>query len=448
MAPQLTAKLQSEYQLLYESCLIRPERLAAADALAKKIRTNRPRYDAVGGPLGIPWYAVGLIHAMEASLNFGAHLHNGDPLTARTVHVPAGRPKTGTPPFTWEQSATDAFAQQGFASWKNWSVAGILFKLEGYNGFGYRQYHPDVLSPYLWSFSNHYTRGKYVGDGSFSATATSEQCGAAVLLKRLVDKGGVVADAGPRLLQLANPHIMGPDVEEAQKLLTENPYDNFEPGGADGEFGPLTADAIWRAKWALGYPEGKIDKSFGPALKAYLDGSKQLPAAYAQKRAKRLAAAASEPAIRAKIVEWALWGVKSSGQIAYSQGASRLAALATPGACPIATDCSGFATVCCAWAKAPNPNGAGAYDPAKGAYTGTMLGHCKHIPQSAAQPGDLVVWSPPAQGAHVCVVVQGGADPWLVSHGDDSGPKKLRFSAENAWQAKHGHGTVTWLSVF
>jgi lysozyme family protein len=289
MAAQLTTKLRGEYQLLYESCAIRPERQAAADALARKIRANRARYEAVGGPLGIPWYAVGLIHAMEASLNFGAHLHNGDPLTARTVHVPAGRPKAGKPPFTWEQSATDALVQQGFGAWKDWSVPGILFKLEGYNGFGYRQYHPDVLSPYLWSFSNHYSRGTYVGDGSFSATATSAQCGAAVLLKLLMGAGASVA-AGPRLLELSDPALTGPDVEEAQTLLTENPYGNFDPGEIDGEFGSLTAAAVARAKWALGYPEAKIDQRFGPALKSYLDGSKELPASYARLRSKRLAA--------------------------------------------------------------------------------------------------------------------------------------------------------------
>jgi lysozyme family protein len=292
MAAQLTTKLRGEYQLLYESCAIRPEHRAAVDALARKIQANKARYEAVGDPLGIPWYAVGLIHAMEASLNFGAHLHNGDPLTARTVHVPAGRPKTGQPPYTWEQSATDALANQGFGSWKDWSIPGILFKLEGYNGFGYRQFHPDVLSPYLWSFSNHYTRGKYVGDGSFSATATSAQCGAAVLLKLLVGDADA-ADAGPRLLQLTDPLLTGPDVEEAQHLLTENPYGDFEPGGVDGEFGPNTADAVERAKWALGYPPAKVDKRFGPALKAYLDGTKQLPASYAQLRDKRLAEAAT-----------------------------------------------------------------------------------------------------------------------------------------------------------
>ena len=47
----------------------------------------------------------------------------------------------------------------------------MLFRLEAYNGSGYRDKHPDVKTPYLWSFSNHYTRGKYVADGTVSGTA-------------------------------------------------------------------------------------------------------------------------------------------------------------------------------------------------------------------------------------------------------------------------------------
>ena len=55
---------------------------------------------------------------------------------------------------------------------------------------------------------------------------------------------------------------------------------------------------------------------------------------------------------------------------------------------------------------------------------------------------------PGAKMARACVVVAGGADPMLVSHGDDSGPKKLRFSAEDGYQRTHGHGTAICLSAF
>jgi len=57
----------------------------------------------------------------------------------------------------------------------------MLYEFEKWNGFGYRLYHPKVLSPYLWGFSNHYTSGKYTADGKFDESAVSTQCGAAVL---------------------------------------------------------------------------------------------------------------------------------------------------------------------------------------------------------------------------------------------------------------------------
>jgi lysozyme family protein len=448
----LTNAQRRRYELLYESCLTRPNRKASVNALAKKIGANRKRYEKVGKAVGVPWYVVGIIHSLEASGNFTRHLHNGDPLSARTVHVPAGRPKTGKPPFAWEQSAIDALRGRGLGAWKDWSVPGTLYQLEAYNGFGYRDHHPNVPSPYLWSFSNHYTRGKYVADGRFSATAVSQQVGAAPLLKRLAGSPNgrrVAFPAGPRILQLANPHVKGPDVLEAQKLLQKNPYGSFDAGKPDGEYGELTAGAVMRAKWELGFPATARNSTFGPNIKAFLSGKKPLPAAFKARRAKRMKEANSQGAIRKRIVNWALWGCKNSGHIGYSQnGNVRLAALGKKAALPLATDCSAFATLCYCWAGAPNPNAAGKYDARQPTFTGSMLGHCRRIPRSAVKPGDLVVWTPPGTGQHVCVVIQGGADPMLVSHGSDSGPKKLRFSAEDAYQRSHGHGTAIWLSAF
>ncbi len=449
----LTQGARKQYELLYDSLLIRPNRRASVDQLAKKITANKARYEKVAKPLGMPWYVVAVIHSLEASGNFTRHLHNGDPLNARTTHVPAGRPKTGRPPFTWEQSAIDALTYQGFGTWKDWSIPGTLYKLEGYNGFGYRDHHPNVPSPYLWSFSNHYTKGKYVADGRFSPSAISQQCGAAVLLKRLqkgskTGGGKVAVETGPRVLQLANPPIVGADVKVAQQLLKKNPYGSFDPGDADGEYGSLTAGAVQRAKWELGYPATAKDSTFGPQLRAFLSGKKPLPPAFKARRLKRKKTVNSEQAIRKRIVQWAEWGCKNTDRIAYSQGNTRLSNLGKNAALPLATDCSGFATLCYFWAGAPNPNARGAYDARAATFTGSMLGHCRRIPRSAVKPGDLVVWTPPGTGQHVCLVVSGGPDPMLISHGSDSGPKKLRFSAEDAYQRTHGHGTAVWLSAF
>src|SRR5262249_26048617 len=109
--------------------------------------------------------------------------------TARTVNVPAGMPKTGAPPFTWEESATDALQARNLNHVTDWGLPGTLYQLEAYNGFGYRSNHPEVLTPYLWSFSSNYTSGKYVADHKFDPTAVSKQCGAAVLLRRMSELG-------------------------------------------------------------------------------------------------------------------------------------------------------------------------------------------------------------------------------------------------------------------
>jgi lysozyme family protein len=176
--------LRDEYVAMYNSMTIRPERLAAVDSRVRRITANEARYRSVADPAGVPWYVVGIIHSLEGG-GFGAHLHNGDPLTARTTHVPVGRPLTGNPPFTWEESARDAIAMRGWNASTDWSLPGVLYQLEKYNGFGYRPI--GIASPYLWSFSNHYTRGKFASDNRFDPNLVSQQAGAATILRRMMD---------------------------------------------------------------------------------------------------------------------------------------------------------------------------------------------------------------------------------------------------------------------
>lgn len=242
----LTAALRDEYQRLFDTCNIRPEKSAAVESIVGKLLNNKSRYGAAASPLGIPWFFVAAIHNMEASLNFGTHLHNGDPLTARTVHVPAGRPPEGNPPFTWEASAADSLAFQKLDSWNDWSLPGLLYKLEAYNGFGYRTKHPEVLSPYLWSFSNHYTSGKYVADGRWSDTAASNQCGAAVLLRRLAEKNEIAFPDVPVPLTDGEPVIkystkVVPFADELQTFLNKIPGIYVKVDGVPGQ---RTSDAF------------------------------------------------------------------------------------------------------------------------------------------------------------------------------------------------------------
>src|SRR5919198_5486506 len=120
----LSSAVSKEYVDLWNSCTIRPPRVAEVDAIVNRIVAHKERYRKAGRPHGVPWHVVAVIHMLESSGNFATHLHNGDPLSARTVHVPKGRPKAGRPPFTWEESAADALAFDGLATRKNWSLPG------------------------------------------------------------------------------------------------------------------------------------------------------------------------------------------------------------------------------------------------------------------------------------------------------------------------------------
>ena len=133
---------------------------------------------------------MGIIHDLEGGGSFRTHLHNGDSLRNRTYRVPAGRPKFGSPPFTWEESAIDALQYEGFDSWPKtvWNdITSIAYAFEVYNGTGYRN--KGINSPYLWSKTNHHRYGKYTYDGVYNPWATSSQVGAMAILKLGISKG-------------------------------------------------------------------------------------------------------------------------------------------------------------------------------------------------------------------------------------------------------------------
>ena len=138
---------------------------------------------------GLPWFIIACCHNMESSQSFAKHLHEGSSLQRRTRWIPKGRPKTGSPPFTWEVSAVDAMRYDRFDR-SDWStLPRVLYNLERYNGTGYLRYHRSTPSPYLWSGTTVSKPGKYVADGKWSSTAISKQVGCAAILKALGERG-------------------------------------------------------------------------------------------------------------------------------------------------------------------------------------------------------------------------------------------------------------------
>ena len=250
---------------LFSTCEIRAERSADADKIVDRIESRRADYERVAeqtGSPGVPWYVIAFIHSLESDLDFDTHLHNGDPLKRRTVNEPRGRPVNSPADarrYTWHESAVDALEHDGAFRNRDWTVGGILDFLERFNGLGYRR--KGINSPYLWSFSNHYKQGKFIADGVFSPTTVSKQCGAAVLLKRLIDRkkispaqkpGALLPDDG---LPPPRPHtflfrpMRNAAVAEIQKLLRRG---GFLKDVVDGDFGPLTEAAVRRFQKTVG----------------------------------------------------------------------------------------------------------------------------------------------------------------------------------------------------
>src|SRR5262245_53443963 len=122
----------------FENCEIRAVRLDQIDRFyVLPMTAGRATYQHVADRLGIPWWVVGAIHGLESTFSFETHLHNGDPLTGRTVNEPSGHPRAGQPPFTWLESAIDALTLKNLGGLDDWSIGPTLDRLEAYNGLGY-----------------------------------------------------------------------------------------------------------------------------------------------------------------------------------------------------------------------------------------------------------------------------------------------------------------------
>lgn len=177
------------YTDLFNSMVIKQSWKDRVNAAADKVLRGKMEYQWVGSELGIPWIVPGVLHLMESDCNFKTHLHNGDSLSARTINVPKGRPKTGKPPFTWRDSALDALVYDKVKPPLN-TIELILNFGEGFNGWGYRK--KGIESPYIWSGSEHYSSGKYVSDGVWSKTAVSSQVGIAPVIKVLINRKEII----------------------------------------------------------------------------------------------------------------------------------------------------------------------------------------------------------------------------------------------------------------
>ena len=180
----LDGPLRASYQNLWDTMVVRKEHEREVNTTATKIYGNKLNYIDIANEVKIPWCLVGIIHYMECNLDFSKHLFNGDPLTARTKNYPPNMPKEGKPPFSFNYASVKALQHDNFINLTKDDIPRLLWALTKYNGFGYDK--RGLNSPYIWSYTNHYTKGKYVADGKYDPEAVSKQMGCAPLMRRLI----------------------------------------------------------------------------------------------------------------------------------------------------------------------------------------------------------------------------------------------------------------------
>jgi len=188
-----TNELSNEYLAIFNACNIHGKLLPDIKAIFNKVKAGRASYEQVQSFLKIPWFFIGFMHYRECNCDFNKHLHNGDPINKKTVHVPIGYPKQWNPPNDWQSSAMDALRLKEFDKVTDWSLPHLLYLTEKYNGFGVR-FH-NTASPYLWGYSDRYIKGGFPRDHEWNSEYLSKQCGLGTLLKYMMESNLIAIDS-------------------------------------------------------------------------------------------------------------------------------------------------------------------------------------------------------------------------------------------------------------
>ena len=151
---------------------------------------NKNIYEAIANEAGVPPELVAILHYRENTpdfLNstFGIYLHNGQMLGSPTTIVPVGKNFNN-----FHDAAVDAFKDKNSLintlqlCYHSRDEVAILTFAEAYNGDGY--FKMGVVSPYLYSGTNLYTKGLYTSDGKYDPNAVEARPGVYLLLKAIM----------------------------------------------------------------------------------------------------------------------------------------------------------------------------------------------------------------------------------------------------------------------
>ena len=192
----------------WKSAKLRPEWFNTADKIVSAWLRDKAIYQKLEAARanGVPAQFIIGFHERESSRDFKAHLHEGSPLNRRTRFVPTNRPSVWLPPSDWYSSALDALYDYEHLDRRDWKhTQSALQAAESYNGLGYQS--KGRVSPYLWSGTNLFERGKYTGDGKFDPMARDQQIGVAAIMLGFQRRGITLPEA---LEPKAQPVIPAP----------------------------------------------------------------------------------------------------------------------------------------------------------------------------------------------------------------------------------------------
>lgn len=219
--------------------VVKPAFQKAAIKRAAAMLSHKDHYQSIADQikekhrLHVPWWAIPLVHERECPRgvdNWTCNIAQGSPFNVKSRIIPHSGPFG-----SFDLAAMDALVVQAprLAQWTNWSLGGVATINEMYNGTGYAR--RGLPSPYVWSGTNIYVRGKYVADGRYDANKVDTQIGVIVSLKALmaldasIVLGGEVPgqDTVNRTKEISHATVGGGSIAEASHQAFINGVDDW-----------------------------------------------------------------------------------------------------------------------------------------------------------------------------------------------------------------------------
>lgn len=201
--------LLAENTKRWERMKVKPSFWPAAQKFAKRALSHKAEYVAISETIKnqtgkyVPWWFIPLVHERECIRgvdNWTCNIGQGTPFNQKS-HI---KPYNG-PFHSFREAAIAALVNEAphAANNTNWSGGGTMTIAEAYNGMGYAK--KGLPSPYVWSGTDQYVKGKYIRDGVFDPNKVDTQLGVAISLKAMMELDSTILVDGDHPNQASTP---------------------------------------------------------------------------------------------------------------------------------------------------------------------------------------------------------------------------------------------------